>query len=212
MTIVGFLAFVVIATVNLSLRVKHVRREYIDGTPQYILTLWHSQLIPLLGRGGWRRPIAAMVSRSKDGEIITRVVGWYGVDAARGSSTRGGSVALRELLREARAGKNLVFTPDGPRGPARVAKDGVVYAAKMTGLPLMPAAFAARRKKFARSWDRMLIPMPFSRCVCVYGEPMPIPRDGDAEEWRMRVEQTLNALSEEAERLVNAQGNAQGNE
>ena len=145
MKLLSLLSALFIRGLYATLRVEHVRQENIDSTPQYILAFWHSHLLLML-HARYRRPISALISRSKDGEYIARVFDWYGVEAARGSSTRGGSAALRELLREARAGKNLAFTPDGPKGPARIAKDGVVYAAKASGLPILPVAFAAKKK------------------------------------------------------------------
>jgi lysophospholipid acyltransferase (LPLAT)-like uncharacterized protein len=202
----SLLAYLIVRLLNATLRVRQVRPEHIDGTPQYILAFWHDQLVPLMGSSRWRRPITVMISQSKDGEIVAGVLRLYGVESARGSSTRGGTGALREMLREARAGKSIVFTPDGPRGPSRIAKEGVAYAAQVTALPIMPMAFAARKKKLLRSWDRMLIPLPFSKGVCVYGAPMVVPRDGDAEEWRLKIEQTLNELTAEAERLIGEPG------
>jgi lysophospholipid acyltransferase (LPLAT)-like uncharacterized protein len=203
MKLVSILAFVLVRLLGFTLRVRHVHREHIDDTPRYILTFWHRQLLPLLGRGRWKRPITVMTSRSKDGQIISDVLALFGVQSARGSSTRGGSAALREILREAKAGKSIVFTPDGPRGPVGVVKEGVIFAAQASQLPIMPMAFAAKKYKLLRSWDRMIIPMPFAKSVIVYGAPTVVPRDGDAAEWRVKVEQILNALSEEAERLVN---------
>src|SRR5436190_21852512 len=104
MRYIAFLAYMIVSVLTATLRVTHVRPENIERTPQYILAFWHHQLLPLLGRSRWKRPIAVMISQSKDGEIIARVLALYGVQSARGSSTRGGAAALRELLREARAG------------------------------------------------------------------------------------------------------------
>jgi lysophospholipid acyltransferase (LPLAT)-like uncharacterized protein len=202
MKVIAFLAYLVVRALTATLRVEHVRPENIDRTPRYILAFWHCQLLPLLGRARWTHPIAVMISQSKDGELIARVLAHYGVQSARGSTTRGGVRGLRELLREAQAGKSIVFAPDGPRGPARVVKEGLIYSAQISGLPIMPVAFAARKKKLLRSWDRMMIPLPFSKSVCVYGVPMIVPRDANADEWRMKVENTLNELSEEAERRM----------
>jgi lysophospholipid acyltransferase (LPLAT)-like uncharacterized protein len=203
MKLLHVLVYLFVRILSSTLRVRHVHPERIDDTPQYILTFWHDQMLPLLGCARWRRPIMVMTSRSKDGDISTAVLVLFGVESARGSSTRGGSTALRAFLHGARAGRNLVFTPDGPRGPARVVKDGVIFAAQASGVPIMPVAYAAKKYKQLRSWDRMIIPMPFSRGVCLYGEPLVVPRRGDLEEWRATVARTLNELSEEAERLVN---------
>lgn len=145
MKFLSLVAAAFIRTLHATLRVRHVDAEHITGTKQYILAFWHAHLLLML-HSKFRRPISVMISQSKDGEYIARVFDWYGVESARGSSTRGGGAALRELLRAARAGKNIVFTPDGPKGPARVLKDGVVYAAQATGLPIVPVAFAAKKK------------------------------------------------------------------
>jgi lysophospholipid acyltransferase (LPLAT)-like uncharacterized protein len=143
--LLSLIASLFIRALHATLRVRHVQAENIAATPQYILALWHGQLL-LMAHARYRRPISVMISQSKDGEYIARVFDWYGVDAVRGSSTRGGGAALRALLREAKAGKNIVFTPDGPKGPPRILKDGMVYAAKMSGLPIVPVAFAAKKK------------------------------------------------------------------
>jgi hypothetical protein len=145
MRILSFLIAGFVRLLNGSLRVRHVHVERIEQTPQYILSFWHAHLFTML-HSKYRDPITVMSSRSKDGELAVRVYRWYGVDAVRGSSTRGGNEALREFIRRARKGSNLVFTPDGPKGPARLAKPGVVFAAQMTGLPILPMAFAAKKK------------------------------------------------------------------
>jgi lysophospholipid acyltransferase (LPLAT)-like uncharacterized protein len=143
--LVSLIAALFIRALHATLRVRHVHVENIAGTGQYILAFWHAHLLLML-HSKYRRPISVLISRSKDGEYIARVFDWYGVEAARGSSSRGGGAALRELLREAKAGKNLVFTPDGPKGPSRIAKEGAIYAARASGLPIVPVAFAAKKK------------------------------------------------------------------
>jgi lysophospholipid acyltransferase (LPLAT)-like uncharacterized protein len=134
-----------IRALHASLRIRHVDAENVTGQKQYILAFWHAHLLLML-HSKWRAPIVVMISRSKDGEYIARVFDHYGVESARGSSTRGGSAALREMIRDARAGKNIVFTPDGPKGPNRIVKEGLVVAAQATGLPIVPIAFAAKKK------------------------------------------------------------------
>lgn len=201
MKLVSFLASLFIRTLHATLRVQHVHAENIENTPQYILAFWHAHLLLML-HSKFRRPISVISSLSKDGEYIARVFDWYGVDCVRGSSTRGGGAAFREQIRRARAGMNIAFTPDGPTGPARIAKDGVVLAAQLSGLPIVPIAFAARNKKLLRSWDRMIVPYPFTRALFLYGQPIVVPRDADIHEWRQRLETNMNELADEAERRV----------
>ena len=203
MRFLSLLGYLAVRILSATYRVRHVHAENIAKTPQHVLVFWHSQMLPLLGTSLWKRPIAVMSSLSKDGDFSSSVLRWYGIRTARGSSTRGGSSALRAFLRFAREGSSLVFTPDGPRGPALEVKDGVIFAAQASGLPILPIAYGANRYKLLRSWDRMVIPRPFSKGVCLYGEPMPVPRDADIEEWRTKVAERLNELTAEAARLVN---------
>jgi len=135
----------IIRGLHATLRVRHVNVENLTNQKQFIIAFWHAHLLLML-HSKWRAPIVVMISRSRDGEYIARVFDHYGVESARGSSTRGGSAALREMIRDARDGKNIVFTPDGPKGPNRVVKPGLVTAAQATGLPIVPIAFAAKKK------------------------------------------------------------------
>ena len=145
MRVIPFLAWALIRTLFATLRVRHVRPENIERTPQYVLAFWHAHLMMML-HCRYRAPISVMISQSKDGEYIASMMRFYGAVPARGSTTRGGAMALRELLRHAREGMNLAFTPDGPRGPARIVQPGVITAAQLTGLPIVPAVFAAKKK------------------------------------------------------------------
>ena len=196
---VGGLAAIFIRLLRLTVRARHVRVENLERTPQYILAFWHDHMLLML-HSRFRKPITVMSSSSRDGDLAVMVYATYGVNAVRGSSTRGGGAALREFIRRARAGSNLVFTPDGPKGPPRVVKDGVIFAAQATGLPIVPVAFAASRKKHLGSWDRMIVPLPTSRVIYLYGQPVTVPRHADIEEWRARLEVAMNQLAAEAER------------
>ena len=203
-SLIAFLGAMFIKVLHATIRKQHVRAEHILDPRQYILVFWHMHLVSAF-YCRWRKPMVVMLSQSRDGELIARCAKWFGADSVRGSSTRGGSGALRAILREARDGKNIAFTPDGPKGPPRVAKDGTIYAAQVTGLPIVPLAIGASRKKRLRSWDGTMIALPFSKLTFVYGAPITVPRDGDVEEWRLRLEDAMNALADEAERLA---GNA----
>lgn len=106
---------------------------------------------------------------------------------------------MRGVIRRARDGSNLAFTPDGPKGPPRVVKEGVIFAAQMTGLPIIPVAFGAANKKLLGSWDRMVVARPFSRAVYLYGDPILVPREADVEEMRLKLERALNELARRVE-------------
>jgi lysophospholipid acyltransferase (LPLAT)-like uncharacterized protein len=145
--ILSFLGAQLIRLLRATLRVRHIRAENVERLPQYVIAFWHDHLLLML-HARYRKPIVVLSSRSRDGDLMVRLYAWYGVQSVRGSSTRGATGALRGIIRAARGGSNIVFTPDGPRGPARVAKDGVVFAARATGLPIVPIAFAAKKKSY----------------------------------------------------------------
>lgn len=190
-------------TLHATLRVRHARAQHMDDTPRYIVAFWHECILLSL-HSRWRIPTTAIISQSKDGEIVSGVVRLYRAETARGSSTRGGEFALREVLRDVRAGKNIAVTPDGPKGPRRQVKEGVVYIAQASGLPIVPFYFTSKSKKRLRSWDGQIVPRPFSRAMYLYGPPIFVPRDGDVEEWRLKIEQAMNELAEDAERDFDA--------
>lgn len=145
MKLLSLLGYLFLRALHATMRIRHVNVETLNGSPRYILAFWHQHVLLSL-HSKWRIPTTAIISRSKDGEIVAGVLHLYGAETARGSSTRGGDVALREVLRAIRAGNNIAFTPDGPKGPPCVVKEGVIYVAKMSGLPIVPFAFAAKKK------------------------------------------------------------------
>lgn len=115
-----------------------------------IFAFWHSRqlMMPLAYRGS---RIYILISRHRDGELIQRIVSRFGFRAVRGSTTRGGAAALRELVQLGRAGADLAITPDGPKGPRQVAKMGVIHLAKATGLPIIPVTFSCSKKNSSRA-------------------------------------------------------------
>ena len=145
MKLLSFLGYLFLRALHATLRVRHVNLENLTSQPHHILAFWHRHILLSL-HAKWQIPTTAIISRSKDGEIVSGVLHLYGAETARGSSTRGGEVALREILRAIKAGNNIAFTPDGPKGPSQVVKDGVIYVAKVSGLPIVPFAFAAKKK------------------------------------------------------------------
>ncbi|MEX0907748.1 MAG: lysophospholipid acyltransferase family protein [Gemmatimonadota bacterium] len=153
------------------------RSYWAQGRP-VIFVLWHGRLLPLayLHRG---QRVYGLVSLSADGEYIARVLQHWDMTMVRGSSSRGGDTAFREMVRVVRAGHSMSITPDGPRGPLQQIKPGVLQLAQLTGAPLIPVAAAATRAWWFESWDRFLVPKPFARIAVSYGEPMLVPRTAD---------------------------------
>lgn len=177
-----------------------------------VLTYWHQRTIlaapfflrRLLGRD--RRDVTVLVSQSRDGELVSRVASRWRFRLIRGSASRGGMQAMRGLYRSMRStGTSPVMIPDGPRGPAQSFKVGVVVLAQMAQAPILPMAFAARRGWRLRSWDRMIVPKPFTEIMVVVGPPQPVARGLDStalEAERARIETLLDTVTDEADRAA----------
>lgn len=166
-------------------------RQFWDSGQAVILPFWHEQLLLMVK--GYRGPGArTLISASKDGELLARTMQRFGYDAVRGSSNRGGRKAFRELVELGRQPFDLVITPDGPKGPRQKVKDGVVQLARLSGRPVIPMAFACSRGHRFGSWDRFLLPYPFSRGVYAFGEPLLFGKGEDADQFRARLEEAMN--------------------
>lgn len=169
-----------------------------------VFAIWHDELFPLctLHRG---EGIVAVVSQSRDGEILAGVLRSLGYGLARGSTHRGGLRALVGVCREMRrSGHDAVLTVDGPKGPRHEAKPGAVYLAARTGAWLVPARVTMSRvKRFEKAWDAFQLPLPGSRCVVQYATPFPVSADvlqsaRALEEARHRLQETLEHTLEGA--------------
>lgn len=166
------------------------------GKEPVIFCLWHNRLalsLILFRRYVQarqpQRKLAALVSASRDGGMLARVLELFDVEPVRGSSSRRGSQALRELVSAGARGRDLAITPDGPRGPCYVVQEGIVSLAQLTGMTIVPASFRLSCKWQLKTWDRFQVPLPFACCEVHLGEPVRIPREtSDAERERLRGE------------------------
>ena len=174
-----------------------------DSDTPFIIAFWHGRLFMMPHI--WRRnvPINLLISHHRDGEMLARTVSHFGFDTIRGSSSQGGGSALREILRTLKSGTSIGFTPDGPRGPRMRASEGIISIAKLAGVPIVPSSYAISRRKVLRSWDRFTFPLPFTRGLYIWGTPLSVARDADAETTeaaRLSLEQALNEITETADR------------
>jgi len=153
LAVAPLLGSLLIRLIGLTMRFK------VENAPEHkegeraIFTFWHGRMlmIPILRfmryQTDRRGPFTVMVSRHRDGELISRTIGYLGIGTSRGSTTRGGASVLKEVIRLARKGYNIAITPDGPKGPRFTVQMGTIQAAKATGLPIFPVTFSARKKK-----------------------------------------------------------------
>jgi lysophospholipid acyltransferase (LPLAT)-like uncharacterized protein len=171
----------------------------------FIVAFWHSRL--LMMPAAWHRlaPMYVLISAHRDGRIIADTISFFGIESIPGSTKRGGSAALRAMLKRLEAGDCVGVTPDGPRGPAMTASGGIVTLARLSGVPIIPIVFATSRRRVLPTWDRFHLALPFGRGVYLCGEPIEIGRELDAaglERARLLIEGRINDLTSEADSRV----------
>jgi lysophospholipid acyltransferase (LPLAT)-like uncharacterized protein len=181
---------------------QHFERRVWHGGTAILLACWHGRMLyfPHLY---YRQRFTILVSHSQDGEFVSQVLQRFGAHVTRGSSSHGGAQALREIVRKVRSGYHAALTPDGPRGPRYQVQPGIVAVAQQTGAAIVPVTYSARWKKVFRSWDAFLMPLPFSRIVVIYGQPIYVPASASPavfEAKRHEVETSLRHITEMADR------------
>ena len=191
---------------------RTTRWTYVDYEPfrklgeekqPLIACFWHGRMILMPNFWPFSMPLYVLHSPHRDGQIMLRTLARFGMRPIIGSSKRGGAQALRDMSRVIREGSSVCITPDGPRGPRMRVSAGIVLLAKLTGAPLVPTSYSVTRGKNLESWDRLLIPRPFSRGVFIAGEPVFVARDADhaaLEAARLTLEARLNVITAKADR------------
>lgn len=162
---------------------------------------WHGRTF--LGTSLFRGlGVYALISHSRDGEMQAGIFRRFGFRTIRGSTGRGGIKALLESIKVLQDGAMMAFTPDGPRGPSGVVQEGIMLMAKKSGAAVVPVGVSARWRWLAPTWDRYLVPLPFTRAIMIFGEPMRVPADAGPEEveaLRLALQAEIHRLEKEAE-------------
>ncbi len=170
-------------------------KDLLESKRNFIAAFWHGKmLIPWNYFGG--KNFAALVSRSKDGEILTRVLESWKYNVVRGSSHIGGKEALELMRKKIEEGYSIAITPDGPTGPPEKMKAGAVVLAKKTGAPLLLAAVCCEKKKVFSSWDKFELPLPFSKVVLQFSEPITVKNNLTFDETNLLIKETEKKLKE----------------
>ena len=168
----------------------------------HIFVFWHNRqfILPLVRAN---KTIYSLVSDSRDGDYMSALCKLFGKPTIRGSSSRNGMLAMKEMMRLLRAGEAVAVATDGPRGPAFKVKPGAVQMARALQVPIIAVSYAASRKKVMNSWDSSWILKPFGRIAIVYSEPQIIAPDCDVDDACLRLEQALHDAANEAASHLN---------
>lgn len=188
-------------TMRVSCVGADIFQSFVDRQEGFIGAFWHGRLLlmPFAYPGDCMH---VLISSHRDGEIIANVMKRFGFYLVRGSSRRGGYAAMREMLSLLKDNKHVGITPDGPKGPAEQLKPGVAEVARLSGKAVIPVTFSASSVIRATSWDRFMIPYPFSRGVLYIGEPVRYVKGEDMEVFRLRLETALKDVNAKADNYV----------
>jgi hypothetical protein len=199
-----------IRIISVTLRYKWTDRSgFFAGGPAgpAVYCVWHNRLslcmaiyFGYIKKHNQTPGLAVMVSASRDGGFLAGILECFGVQPVRGSTSRRGHQALRELTTWAKRGYDLAITPDGPRGPRCIVQDGIIALAQVTELAIVPVSYILEWKIRLKSWDKFQIPLPFSRCEMIFEKPIRVPRhssESDREKFRVQLEEALNSITKE---------------
>lgn len=202
--ILPFLGFLFLLAIRLTMRIKRVREEVVEefykDHRHFILAFWHGRqfFMPYSYHG---KRINILISQHGDGEIVSRAMRYFGFGSVRGSSTRGGFKAFRELFKLSRH-SDIAITPDGPKGPLYQVQVGIIELARLTALPIIPVTFSSSSRKILKSWDQFMIPGFFSKGVFIWGNPIFVDKGATPAQVEMKreeLEHTLNEITKEAD-------------
>ena len=177
-------------------------QELVDHDERFILAFWHRRLVmmplayPFIRKD---RGVAILASDSRDGERSTATWAYFRIHAVRGTASDDGAKALVRMIRAVKDGWDFGITPDGPRGPRQELKPGVIALARKTGAWVAPVCVAADRAVTLKTWDRMVLPLPFATVTVRYGMPTRHAPKGDDEAEGAKLEAAMNALEDWAE-------------
>jgi lysophospholipid acyltransferase (LPLAT)-like uncharacterized protein len=197
-----FLVKLLSATYKLRIVDPQNERNVLEKDGSIIYASWHQRFFPGITFFATRKPIAILISRSRDGESISHIVDILGWLAVRGSSSRGGSEGLQLLKARAAEGYKIGHIVDGPKGPFGVVKPGMLRIAQVSGKAIVPTITSSDRHWTFRSWDRFMVPKPFSRVVIRFGDPIYVAEDVVEEEFEEKkrlVEASMKALYEDTD-------------
>lgn len=189
-------------TLRISWRGLENLQEVRKSGQRVIYALWHGRLLILTFAHRWQK-VHVLISQHRDGEFIARTVQRLGFVPIRGSTTRGGTQAIFQMVSKIQDGYDLAITPDGPKGPACKVQTGAILIAQRSGLPIMPITTSAQKVWRLKSWDSFLIPKPLSKTVIILGKPIYVSKDAAENELNSKISELENQLSELTEQADN---------
>lgn len=196
--ILAFYIRLVMATSRKEFHIHSDSAAYMNGEENAIFSFWHGRMM-LLPAINPPRKMHVLISEHRDGKLISRVISHFGQGTVIGSSSKGGSEAVRNIVRLLKCGDNISITPDGPRGPNQQASMGIITIAKIAKKPIIPVTFNASKHKSMKSWDKFMVAKPFGKLIFCIGIPIMVEQADETA--RINLETAMNRLTEQADAL-----------
>ena len=180
-SIICWIAAKYIKLISLTIKWKYIDKKYPEklwkNNENFILCFWHGRLLMI--PFSWKRGknINMLISEHPDGQLISKTVKYFGINTIHGSSSKGGTKALRNIIKTLRSGQSVGITPDGPRGPRMKMNSAIIKIAGLTGYKILPLSCSVKNKFFLNSWDKFLVALPFGKGCFVWGKPLKINKD-----------------------------------
>jgi lysophospholipid acyltransferase (LPLAT)-like uncharacterized protein len=185
LSLASWIGPVLIYILGKTLKIEWVGEENLDiirkDKKPVIYAFWHGRML-ISAYSHRKLKIHVLISQHRDGEYIARIIHRLGFVSVRGSTTRGGTKAIFEMCEKTASGYDVGVTPDGPKGPGFKVQPGAIYIAQRSGMPILPITNSAEKRWTLHTWDRFIIPKPFSKTVIMLGKPIYVPAESTSEE------------------------------
>ncbi len=187
-----------------------INKKYVENlwkkNEAFILCFWHGRLLMMPLSWNKKKKINVLISTHSDGQLLSKTVKHFNIETITGSSSQGGSEAIRNIIKSLKSGISIGMTPDGPRGPRMKVNSAIIKIASLTGHKIVPLSYSVKKKFFLNSWDKFLVALPFGKGCFVWGKPIKIKKNISTNEdlkLSKRLENNLLKLTKKADRYCN---------
>jgi len=209
-SVICWIASKYIKFVSLTLKWSYLNKNYAEklwkNNENFILCFWHGRLLMMPLSWKKEKKINMLISEHPDGQLISKTVKYFGINTIHGSSSKGGTKAIRNIIQSLKSGESVGITPDGPRGPKMKINSAIIKIASLTGYKILPLSCSVKNRFFLNSWDRFLIALPFGKGCFVWGNPIRVKRNISRNEdlkLSNKLEKILLKLTKEADKYCN---------
>ena len=187
-----------------------INKKYVENlwkkNEAFILCFWHGRLLMMPLSWNKKKKINVLISTHSDGQLLSKTVKHFNIETITGSSSKGGSEAIRNIIKSLKSGISIGMTPDGPRGPRMKVNSAIIKIASLTGHKIVPLSYSVKKKFFLNSWDKFLVALPFGKGCFVWGKPIKIKKNISTNEdlkLSKRLENNLLKLTKKADNYCN---------